>query len=96
MAWYSVKFSCGHEEGVQLFGKSSDRFRKIEYFEKYGVCSACYKEQQRNKMLIDHDEIEMFYGDYKKQYPDCKTKPGSYNGETKTIIVYVPKEKKAV
>ena len=32
----------------------------------------------------------MFYGDYKRNYPECKTKANSYNRETKTIIVYVP------
>lgn len=37
-----------------------------------------------------YSEIEMFYGDYKEKYPDCKTKFGSYNKETKTVIVCVP------
>jgi len=46
MAKYDVKFSCGHEETVELFGKSADRERKIAYFEKHGVCSECYKTQQ--------------------------------------------------
>ena len=46
MAKYDVKFSCGHEGTVELFGKSADRERKIAYFEKHGVCSECYKMQQ--------------------------------------------------
>ena len=46
MAKYDVKFSCGHEGTVELFGKSADRERKIAYFEKHGVCSECYKTQQ--------------------------------------------------
>lgn len=46
MAKYDVKFSCGHEGTVELFGKSADRARKIAYFEKHGVCSECYKMQQ--------------------------------------------------
>lgn len=32
--------------------------------------------------------VEMLYRDYKRDYSDCKTVPGSYNGETKTIKVW--------
>lgn len=42
MAKYSVEFSCGHTETVQLFGKTSERDRKIEWYENHGCCSACY------------------------------------------------------
>lgn len=41
MAKYSVEFSCGHTETVQLFGKTAERDRKIEWYEDYGCCSAC-------------------------------------------------------
>lgn len=34
-------------------------------------------------------EKEMHYSEYKNNYSDCETKRGSYNKETKTIIVYV-------
>jgi hypothetical protein len=40
---------------------------------------------------IGCDEVEMHYREYKEKYPKCKTKPGSYNGTTKTIVVYIPK-----
>lgn len=43
MAWYDVKFSCGHEDRVQLVGPDKDRARKIKFFEKEGMCPACYK-----------------------------------------------------
>lgn len=34
----------------------------------------------------------MSYKDYKTDYPNCKTKAGSYDGEKKTIVVFVPEE----
>ena len=34
-------------------------------------------------------EREMSYSEYKTNYSDCDTKKKSYNGETKTIVVYV-------
>lgn len=32
----------------------------------------------------------MFYGRYKKHFSDCETVSGSYDKETKTIIVLIP------
>lgn len=43
MAKYEVKFSCGHTQVIELFGKDKDRQRKIEYFENRGLCKDCYK-----------------------------------------------------
>ena len=42
MAQYSVTFSCGHTETIHLYGKEKERYRRIEYFEEHGICSACY------------------------------------------------------
>ena len=49
MAKYDVVFSCGHEERIELFGKGSERERKIAWWEKHGLCSACYKAEQQAK-----------------------------------------------
>ena len=38
------------------------------------------------------EEVEMKYSEYKENHADCKTKAGSYDKETKTIVVYVPKQ----
>lgn len=43
MAKYDIHFSCGHTGTIQLYGKESDRKRRIEWLEKYGTCSECYK-----------------------------------------------------
>lgn len=56
MAKYTILMSCGHEDTVELFGKMSDRERKIEYFKSDGLCKDCYKkkmrEQEKSKGLI--------------------------------------------
>lgn len=91
MAKYTVRFSCGHEEVIELRGKNSDRERKIKNFEEYGICSKCWEEQKNKEASVGCEEVEMLYKEYKTNYAECETKKGSYNGETKTIVVYVPK-----
>lgn len=49
MAKYTVSMSCGHKDTVELFGKDTERQRKIEYFEQYGLCKECFKEQARKR-----------------------------------------------
>ena len=49
MAKYQVAFSCGHTEEKVLFGKVNERESRIEYWEKHGTCSECYKAQQEAK-----------------------------------------------
>lgn len=46
MAHYTVTFSCGHTETIQLFGKIADRERRIAWLENNGVCSECYRKAQ--------------------------------------------------
>lgn len=92
MAHYDVHFSCGHTERKELFGPTKGREDRIKYWEQYGICTACWREQQDISNSIDCDEVTMSYREYKTSYPTCKTKSGSYNGTTKTIVVYVPKK----
>lgn len=49
MAKYTIIMSCGHEDTVELFGKSSDRERKIEYFRSNGLCKECYKKKMNEQ-----------------------------------------------
>lgn len=37
MGKYNVKFSCGHTEERELFGKMTERTKKIEYWQNYGM-----------------------------------------------------------
>lgn len=93
MAKYMVNFSCGHAEEKELFGPTKERARKIEWWERECVCSACYREMKEVEMAAKFDEVEMLYRDYKNgEFANCKTKPGSYNGEKKTIVVLIPKK----
>lgn len=48
MAKYDIKYSCGHEDVIELFGKSVDRYKKIEYLEK-GLCKSCYRKKMEEK-----------------------------------------------
>lgn len=87
---YNIKCSCGHEDTVELFGKTADREKRIAYLEKHGICRHCWELAQNERSSEGCEEVEMSYSAYKRQCPECKTKIGSYNKETKTIIVYVP------
>jgi len=87
MAKYNVTFSCGHTETKELFGSVRERQKKIAYWEQHGKCTECYEKEK----YADCDEVEMSYAEYKRNYADCKTKSGSYDAKSKTIIVYVPK-----
>lgn len=59
---YEVKFSCGHTETVELFGKSSDRERKIEYYENCGVCSECYKARKAREAEQANEGLPVLEG----------------------------------
>lgn len=94
---YDVKFSCGHTETVELFGKIEERKRRIKYYEEEGVCSECYKEMKRIEQDLEAEKKglikkEMPYREYKLNFSDCKTVKGSYDGIKKTIIVYIKKD----
>lgn len=46
MAKYQVNFYCGHTETVQLFGKTAERERWIEWAEQNKLCRDCYEKQK--------------------------------------------------
>lgn len=41
MAKYTVSFSCGHSDEIQLLGPEAERQRKIAWFGRSGTCVAC-------------------------------------------------------
>lgn len=43
MAKYQVTMACGHNVEIQLYGKESDRDKKIAWLEKHGLCTECQK-----------------------------------------------------
>ena len=53
MANYTIIMSCGHEGTVSLYGKYSERQRKIEYFQNKGLCKQCYKKKMEEEMMTE-------------------------------------------
>lgn len=90
---YDIKFSCGHTETVQLFGKESERYRKIAFFEEQGQCSCCYQKQKNEKASNGCHKETMLYRDYKNGFSEFETERGSYNPETKEINVFIPDDR---
>lgn len=88
---YDITFSCGHTHTVDIYGSAAERERKVMWYETQAVCPDCYKAQMDAEAAEGCDEVEMSYKEYKTDYADCKTKRDSYNKETKTIVVYVPR-----
>ena len=48
MAHYNVDYNYGHSQEVELFGKTSRRYEKIEYMER-GVCPDCYRAEKQQE-----------------------------------------------
>lgn len=91
--WIKIKCSCGHYSDVQLLGKSADKERKKEFFETQGLCRDCYRQFKINQETAGCEVVTMDYrSQFKKYFDWCRKVYDSYNKETKTIDVYVPKD----
>ena len=88
MAKYYVTYLCGHDgvENITGTNVNGERDRKLKWIEENKLCYDCYIKEQ----IEGCKEIEMHYKEYKDNYANCRAKKGSYNKESKTIIVYVP------
>ena len=51
---YNVTYSCGHADEVQLYGKTSERERKIAWMERSGLCHDCYKAKMEAERSEEH------------------------------------------
>lgn len=60
---YTVTFSCGHTGVVELFGKSADREKKLEWYQDTAVCPDCYKKSWDMQRL---EERQQAYENAKK------------------------------
>lgn len=58
MAWYTVNHSCGHEQRVQLYGKTSDRESKIEWMSRQD-CPACWGAKKREAEALKPIEMSI-------------------------------------
>lgn len=59
MAKYQIDFSCGHTEQRELYGPTKERQRKIEYFERSGDCTECYKARMRAQKDAEGPVIQL-------------------------------------
>ena len=89
----TVKRACGHEETIQVYGSVKDREYTIHKEEKK-LCVHCLAEEQK-KQYENCDMVEVPYREYKEKYSECVTLTGSYNPDTKTIVVFIPNKKEA-
>lgn len=45
MAHYDITHTCGHDERIELFGKTSERERRIEWLQER-PCTECWKKER--------------------------------------------------
>lgn len=90
MTPYEVLCSCGHKATIQLNGPEVSRYHKIKWYETQGLCPDCFNKAYPYIAQGNYKEVRMHYAKYKADYPDCKTKQGTYDTADKTVIVYVP------
>lgn len=45
MAHYDITHACGHDERIELFGKTSERERRIEWLQERS-CTECWKKER--------------------------------------------------
>ena len=98
MAKYQVTFSCGHTQVVELFGKTSDRERKISWYERSGVCSDCYKAEQDAKRQANIDvcsALPALTGSDKQIAWATKIRADKYNMFKGTRFDYIKNETSA-
>jgi len=66
MAKYTINFSCGHIEQIQLVGKIDDRYKKIAYLEEEGLCNECYKKQKKKQIEKESEGLPVLEGSEKQ------------------------------
>ena len=52
MAWYTINYTCGHTERVQLYGAHKDRYAKIEAMERR-ACPECEAKAAQEQAAPD-------------------------------------------
>lgn len=65
---YTVTFSCGHEATVDLFGKTSERDRRIAWYEKEGVCPDCYRKMKEEERKQADEELAAYAEKIETEY----------------------------
>ncbi len=60
MASYNITWSCGHTSEKQLFGKTNERERYIEWAGRHGICPACFaiERDRQHRAAIEQDKVK--------------------------------------
>jgi len=61
MAKYGVTYSCGHTGTVQLFGKHTERERKLAWYAAEAKCPECYKSANRAEADAAGPQVHVRY-----------------------------------
>ena len=62
MAKYQIDYTCGHGSFTeQLFGKHTERERKIEWLGSNKVCPECYKSKMQAQRQAEHLCAELIF-----------------------------------
>jgi len=56
MGKYIINYACGHTGEIQLFGKISERERKVEWLESQ-LCPECAKKEYMAKVMADETPV---------------------------------------
>jgi len=101
MGKYSVNYSCGHQEGVELFGKVSDREKRVEWMER-GICPECFRKQKEEEKRIANEQaakdnaesgLVKLVGSEKQILWAESIRKNALSSRYNTVIVgYVPKD----
>lgn len=82
-----IRRACGHTEAVFLQGSPEAVRRRMKVLSRMR-CEAC-------RTAAAHQLVIMRYAEYRSRFPFCRTLPGSYHPEEKTIAVFVPEHGEA-
>lgn len=55
MAKYTITFSCGHTETIQLYGSIANREDYIKWASEHGECHACKDACKADKRAKEHE-----------------------------------------
>lgn len=55
MAHYDITHACGHDERIQLFGKTSERERRIEWLQER-PCTECWRKERAAEVEARKDK----------------------------------------
>ncbi len=84
MPYMTITRKCGHNEKVFLYEDEMNNQNSIKNHCEH-ECEKCFLKHN------NINEVKMSYSSYKIEYSDCRTKSNSYDKDSKTIIVYIPK-----